>query len=606
MKKSGGISSLLILGLLCSATASWAQSPSLPQFGHVFIVVEENHSYSSVVGSSSMPYLNSLISKYGLATNYVADTHPSIGNYFMLTTGHILTNNDSETPSSFPVSADNIAHELELAGKTWKDYREMTGTYYVRHDPLAYMTNINSANRVPFTQFATDLANGALPDFSFIVPNGCDDAHDCSLSTADAWLQSNLDPLVKSALFQQAGLLIVTFDEGSGSGSCTDSDIQAGTWCGGHVATVIISPLLVSAGFKSNISYHHENVLRLMMQGLGLTTFPGAAANAANMADFFAVTTPIVSLLPAAVTFANQPVGTTSAAQALTLKNETSASVSISNITITGTNSADFAQTNNCGSSLSAGTNCTIDVTFTPAVAGPAAATLSVSDNAAGSPQTAALTGTGVTATTTASVSPTSLTFPSQVVGTASTPKLTTLTNTGSTTLNITSLTISGEFIFAGQGTCGSTLAAGASCAINVSFKPTAAGTRTGTVRITDNATDSPQSVALSGVGEDFSIAAASGSSTSATVNAGQSATYKLDIVPEDGFNQPVSLSCSGAPLEATCSVFPTSTTLNGTNAASVTVTVTTTRRSGLPPRARPISPLRGMGRQWPGPLWSC
>src|SRR5437660_11708314 len=116
------------------------QTTTLPKFGHVVIVLEENTNYSSVVGSSNMPYLNSLINQYGLATNYFADTHPSIGNYFALTTGQILTNDDSQTPSSFPVSVDNIARQVEVAGKTWKDYPEKTGSYIVRHDPLQDLT----------------------------------------------------------------------------------------------------------------------------------------------------------------------------------------------------------------------------------------------------------------------------------------------------------------------------------------------------------------------------------------------------------------------------------------------------------------------------------
>src|SRR5437879_3808275 len=123
-----------------------------PQFGHVAIVVEENTNYSSVVGTSAMPYLNSLMSQYGLATQYYANTHPSIGNYFMLTTGQILTNDDSQTPSSFPVSVDNIARQVEVAGKTWKDYPEKTGSYIVRHDPMQYFTNINKANITSLTQ----------------------------------------------------------------------------------------------------------------------------------------------------------------------------------------------------------------------------------------------------------------------------------------------------------------------------------------------------------------------------------------------------------------------------------------------------------------------
>src|SRR6059036_675675 len=131
-----------------------AGAQTLPQFGHVTIVLLENTDYSSSVGS--MPYLDSLVAKYGLATNYYADTHPSIGNYFTLTTGQILTNDDSATPSSFPISQANIASLLQAAGKTWKDYPETSGNYIVRHDPLQYMTNINKANLTNLSQFKTD------------------------------------------------------------------------------------------------------------------------------------------------------------------------------------------------------------------------------------------------------------------------------------------------------------------------------------------------------------------------------------------------------------------------------------------------------------------
>jgi Phosphoesterase family len=97
--------------------------PSTGLFGHLAIVVEENTNYSSVT-SSSMPYLSGVMTQYGLATQYYANTHPSIGNYLMLTTGQVLTNNDSETPSTFPVSADNVVRELVAAGKSWKAYAE--------------------------------------------------------------------------------------------------------------------------------------------------------------------------------------------------------------------------------------------------------------------------------------------------------------------------------------------------------------------------------------------------------------------------------------------------------------------------------------------------
>ena len=111
-----------------------------PTFSHVVLVVEENHSYSEVIGNSSMPYLNSLAAKYGLATQYFANTHPSLGNYFMLTTGQIVTNDDSFAGT---VDVDNIVRELLASGKSWKSYAESRGDpllYVKRHDPLSYFS----------------------------------------------------------------------------------------------------------------------------------------------------------------------------------------------------------------------------------------------------------------------------------------------------------------------------------------------------------------------------------------------------------------------------------------------------------------------------------
>src|SRR2546422_5504347 len=220
---------ILAVTLVAACEPSRAPPSNQPAtFGHVFIVTEENHDYGSVIGSSAMPYLNSLAHQDGLATQYYANTHPSIGNYFMLATGQIITNNDSY---SSVVTVDNIVRELRAAGKTWKSYAEDlpsvgytgpdVGNYARKHNVFALLSDVvNDAtqvtNLVPFTQFATDLANGTLPTFSNIVPNLCNDAHDCSLSTADTWLKNHIDPLIKSATFQQDGLLIIVFDE-SGS-----------------------------------------------------------------------------------------------------------------------------------------------------------------------------------------------------------------------------------------------------------------------------------------------------------------------------------------------------------------------------------------------------
>jgi hypothetical protein len=263
-----------------------------PRFGHVIVVVEENHNYGDVVANGSAPYLNGLANQYGLATNYFANGHPSIPNYFELTTGKTLTLIDALTPDVFPVSDDNVVRELIAAGKTWKSYAEDlpsigytggdTGKYAVSHNPLAYMTDVQNdatqkQNLAPFTHFSVDLSTGSLPDYSFIVPNLCNDGHDCPLSTADNWLKTNVDPLIQSPTFQKDGLLIIVFDE---------ADLTDFTSGGGHVAAIIISPLAKS-GYKSIAFYQHQSVLRLALEGLGVTRLPGDAAAAPAMWEFF-------------------------------------------------------------------------------------------------------------------------------------------------------------------------------------------------------------------------------------------------------------------------------------------------------------------------------
>ncbi len=250
------------------------------------IVVEENHSYSSVIGSSAMPYLSlsSLASKYGLATQYYANTHPSIGNYFMLTAGQIITNNDSFCST---IWNDNIIRHLLTTGRTWRSYAESlpyagytgcgSGEYAKRHNPLALFSDVaNSSekyNLVPFMQFSKDLANDVLPNYSFIVPNLLHDAHDGTLQQADAWLKANIAPLIANATFRKDGILVIVFDESF------DSDKAHG---GGHVSTVVIGPK-VRAGYKSTSLYQHQNTLKTLMEALGLTSFPGAASSAVSM-----------------------------------------------------------------------------------------------------------------------------------------------------------------------------------------------------------------------------------------------------------------------------------------------------------------------------------
>ena len=272
---------------------------TIPAADHVFLVVLENHGFNQVIGSPFMPYLNSLAAQHSLATNYFANTHPSIGNYFMLTTGNIETNNDAFTGT---VSSDSIPRAFAASGKTWKAYMESlpstgyTGgdvyPYFKHHNPFAYMTDVlgssaETANMVPFTQLSADMTAGTLPSFGFIAPNAEDDAHDCpsggsvcldsdKLTAADNWLKNNIDPLIKSPALANS-VFIIVFDES------LDVDLVNG---GGKVAWVMAGSH-VKAAFKSTTFYRHQSTLRLVLDLLRVADHPGNSATAPTMGEFF-------------------------------------------------------------------------------------------------------------------------------------------------------------------------------------------------------------------------------------------------------------------------------------------------------------------------------
>jgi phosphatidylinositol-3-phosphatase len=286
----------LVVLAVASGGAAFAAAPSS---SHVVLVVEENHSYESVIGNRSMPVFNKLASGYGLATRYFANSHNSIPNYFWLTAGQPVTFADN-TLSFF--SANNIVQDMQVAGKSWKSYAEGLpyagytgynhGLYVKRHNPLAYFTNVafssEKFNLVPFSQFAEDVRNGNLPNFSFVEPNLLHDAHNGSLAMADRWLQTNIiAPLFATPPFQPGGdgILIITFDESSRN-DCRPGSCRTSNSGGGRVATIIVGPK-VKRGFKSAVFYRHQNVLRTIGVALGLRGVPGLAASAAPMSDFF-------------------------------------------------------------------------------------------------------------------------------------------------------------------------------------------------------------------------------------------------------------------------------------------------------------------------------
>lgn len=207
----------------------------------------------------------------------------------------------------------------------------------------------------------------------------------------------------------------------------------------------------------------------------------------------FLAAQPSVTLSPTSLSFGNQNVGTSSAAQVITVTNTGTATLDFTGIKLTGNQRLNFSQTNTCTATLLAGRSCTVSVTFKPTVIGSLTATLSISDNATGSPQTASLSGSGVGAAATLSV--TSLSFKGVTVGKKSAAKPITITNSGTASLTVNSVVASGDFTQTNN--CITTLAAGSSCTINVTFAPTAVWSRGGSIVISDTAFENPTQVVL-------------------------------------------------------------------------------------------------------------
>jgi centrosomal CEP192-like protein len=242
-------------------------------------------------------------------------------------------------------------------------------------------------------------------------------------------------------------------------------------------------------------------------------------------------------------------LGGSSPTKNVTLTNVGGGTLTISGLTITGTDPADFSETNNCGASLPPGGYCTIGVTFTPMQLGSRTAALTITDSAPGSPQSVPLSGSGVTSGPNATLSPNSLTFATQLVNTTSPPQPITLSNYGTITLLITAIGTSGDFNQ--SNTCGKFLLPLASCTINVTFTPTARGNLSGMLSITDNAPGSPQTVSLTGVGTVVELNPASLSFGTVTIGQHKTLTTTVTNVGRTTLNL-TSITISGAYFSQT------------------------------------------------------
>lgn len=347
--KGLGTSVSAVIVLLLALGAGSAQVPSAQ---HVVLVINENSSFRNVM--TGMPWLVSQGMANGYATNYQSDNGGSLMDYLWLASGscHSAANctlppgthdfncngNSCDYPGTGitdPITDDNIFRELNNAGISWKVYvqsyslaggtpttpdRNNNTSYYRRHNAAVWYSDIlsnvdgSASNVVDLSQLAIDLANGVLPRYVIIVPDGNHDAHDCpvglttctgaqKLAATDQFLSSNLDQILSLPDFQPGGdgLIFVTFDE------CAGGTNQG---CGAAVYAAAIGPT-VAPHTVSSAPYKHENMLRTILDALGVNIYPGAAATAADMSDFFASTgnkPEVVTSFPASGALLNSPV----------------------------------------------------------------------------------------------------------------------------------------------------------------------------------------------------------------------------------------------------------------------------------------------------------
>ena len=292
-------------GATAASAASAASGPcgtasTAPAYQHVIWIWMENKSFGDIIGNTSQaPYLNALAARCGLATDYHNTTHPSLPNYLSATSGlaqaHLPILSFLDCNVSFV--CDTSAPSIFGQGETWKAYEESmpsdcdrsnSGEYAVRHNPPPYFTSLSgcASHDVPYTQLATDLADHALPAFSFITPNLIDDMHDGTVAQGDAWLARNVPAILNSAQYRAGRTAVfITWDEGSGGYPIEDCDDTTSTDASCRVPTIVISPS-TPAGTSSGTFFDHYSLLATTEQMLGLPKLGQAASSPAMTAAF--------------------------------------------------------------------------------------------------------------------------------------------------------------------------------------------------------------------------------------------------------------------------------------------------------------------------------
>jgi acid phosphatase len=262
-----------------AAAATKLAASSIPQYSHVVVVMEENHSYSDIIGNSSAPYFNQLANNGALMTSSYAVSHPSEPNYMALFAGSTFGLSSDKCPVSEGTTA-NLGSELLGAGFTFKGYSEglpktgsttcTSGEYARKHSPWINFSNVPTSDSLPYSSFPSSSDYSSLPTVSFVIPNLADDMHDGTISAADTWLNSNLSAYATWAKSNNS-LLIVTWDEDD----YTENN---------QVPTIFYGAGVTTGTYDENIN--HYNVLATLETMYGLAEV-GNSSGAATISDIW-------------------------------------------------------------------------------------------------------------------------------------------------------------------------------------------------------------------------------------------------------------------------------------------------------------------------------
>ncbi len=396
---------------------------------------------------------------------------------------------------------------------------------------------------------------------------------------------------------QSVGLVIYSIDQKTGQPVAVTAPLASPRFQLGNVVADPAGPFLYSGSDAGIRVYQVSPTDGSLSEIIGSPFATGATA--ANIAisgtTFQAISGPSAALTPTPLNFGSvtegQPINlilhlVNNGDQTLTLN--------LPGTSITGPNVTDFSQTTTCLATLAPNANCSFVLTFSPTTATIESAVLQITDNAPSSPQTVALSGTGVAPNPSLAFVPGSLTFNPIAQGATEGPQPIQITNIGSAVLHISNVALGGAnpSDFSATNTCTSpAIAVNASCGINVSFTPSATGNRSASITLTDDAPNSPQTLFVQGTGATaFQLNPSPQSSTAAAVIAGQTAQYSLQISPGSGFSGNISMSCSGLPLATSCAFSPTAINVTASNPVSFTTRIATT---GSASAASPIITIR-------------